>query len=60
MAEIEKVIRGLELCTKYTKACPDNCPYMEDYDCRIKMERDALELLKETQEGLSKTDEDMA
>ena len=60
MEDIRKVIKGLELCTTYTKACPDNCPYMEDHECRIQMERDALELLKETQEGLSETDEDMA
>ena len=51
MADIEKVIKGLEACTGSVGDCNEHCPYFENCDdyedgCRIEMERNALELLK--------------
>ena len=51
MADIEKVIKGLECCTKL--GCHHGCEYKPNgYSamiCRQKLETDALELLKEQQ-----------
>ena len=54
MADIEKVIKGLESCTTYAFAekeiyCEDlECPYLSDgVDCWGNLNKDALELLKE-------------
>ena len=46
MADIEKVIKSLELCVQGSKGCLKDCPYT-DKGCRIQLEKDALELLKE-------------
>ena len=52
MADIEKVVRGLEICTADDIEC-DKCPYdgegRYEYGCETVMKRDALELLKEKQ-----------
>lgn len=54
MADIEKVIKGLEHCTSYGSTC-DKCDYWEhnrnedDPHCGDVLMRDALELLKEQQ-----------
>ena len=54
MADIEKVIKGLEHCTSYGSTC-DQCDYWEhnrnedDPHCGDVLMRDALELLKEKQ-----------
>ena len=50
MADIEKVIKGLECCTKWN-SCSD-CPYQtpNEYDvseCTEQMHKDTIELLKE-------------
>ena len=53
MADIEKVIKGLEECSKADfQPCVDRiCPYAPDINnfcyCRINLMEDALELLKE-------------
>ena len=52
MAELEKVIKGLECCTKL--GCHHGCEYKSNgysgMTCRQELERDALELLKEQKE----------
>ena len=54
MPDREKVIKCLEACTGVTDDCAGHtCPYWDfddsvaDWGCRIQMEKDALELLKE-------------
>lgn len=54
MADIEKVIAGLECCKSCTNEDPFNgcykCPYnttLSVQDCRAVLSADALELLKE-------------
>ena len=42
----EKVIKSLELCVQGSKGCLKDCPYT-DKGCRVQLEKDALELLKE-------------
>lgn len=54
MADIEKVIKGLECCSQGA-LCSGNCPYDTDNDdyiekCTAELAKDALELLKEQQE----------
>ena len=45
MAELEKVIKGLEYCAN---SCGNGCPYADiDDDCQGVLCKDALELLKE-------------
>lgn len=49
MADIEKVIKCLELCRKLTNSC-EGCPYENVpavENCMLTMHGDALELLKE-------------
>lgn len=49
MADLEKVIRGLESCLREDISdykC-EQCPYLKETNCLIKIKRDALELLKE-------------
>lgn len=54
MADIEKVIKGLECCTRL--GCHHGCEYKSNgysgMTCRQELERDALELLKEQQEKI--------
>ena len=52
MADIEKVIRGLEFCTSTDNMCED-CPYFSKEYCNPDLMRDALSLLQE-QDTLSK------
>jgi len=55
--DIQKVIKGLELCSNTGRpCCPDDCPYYKGYtSCdRIELLRDALELLKEQDEAMDK------
>ena len=51
MADIEKVIKGLEHCGLMYSDSPFNpcyeCPYKGKYDCAVILKREALELLKE-------------
>ena len=58
MADIEKVIKGIEHClSRYVDGLCDDCPYMGELDksymipmkCKEIIMRDALELLKEQQ-----------
>lgn len=53
MAELEKVIKGLECCTKL--GCHHGCEYKSNgysaMTCRQELEKDALELMKEYQEA---------
>lgn len=54
MADIEKVIKGLEHCVGYSNSCFE-CPYSEDgysasVHCKVQVDRDALELLKEQED----------
>ena len=49
MADIEKVIKALEVCSKIDDSCK-NCPYSkykDVEDCSNTLLKDALELLKE-------------
>ena len=47
MADIEKVIKGLE-CEAYSEYARCNqCPYVKFHKCKTLLMRDALELLKE-------------
>ena len=52
MADIEKVIKGLDCCLDIVKSgrwasgCI-SCPYAEEKNCREKMIKDAIALLKE-------------
>ena len=49
MAELDKVIKCLELCRKLTNSC-EGCPYENVpavENCMLTMHGDALELLKE-------------
>jgi len=51
MIDIEKVVKGLEHCVGYSNSCFE-CPYSEDgysasAHCKVQVDRDALELLKE-------------
>ena len=51
MAELNKVIKGLEHCQLMTSNSPFNpcheCPYKGKYGCAEILKREALELLKE-------------
>ena len=55
MADIEKVIKGLECCTSENGQlnCED-CPYRKRNNFCDNLERDALELLKEQKKKKSK------
>ena len=55
MADIEKVIKGLECCSKTDMCCMEincyyptylDCPYHELEDCATNLVKDALELLR--------------
>ena len=48
MADIEKVVKGLEYCISSScKLCSSDCPYFENEVCCIdEMQKDALEILK--------------
>ena len=55
MADIEKAIKGLELCLQ-SFDCPYECPYLMDCNDLAKpmfvdLAKDALELLKEQQKN---------
>ena len=67
MEKLEKVIKGLELCTEITQdGCMMLCPYKDEQDetysgfCEQVLKRDALELLKEQQEKIDGLLEDLA
>ncbi len=47
----EKVIKGLEYCTAPGRNCDMRCPYVDENDCEVCLERDALALLKEQKRG---------
>lgn len=48
MADIGKVIKGLEVCTNRGMKCnTENCPYWDNDDCLDELQEDALALLKE-------------
>lgn len=52
MADIEKVIKGLEIC-KERNYCSPECPYYEiTDDCNSAIAEDALAILKEQQERI--------
>ena len=59
MADLEKVIKGLEICVKIGKfaECIENCPYFSQRFgvgvCSENMMRDALALLKEQEERIA-------
>jgi len=67
MSDMEKVIKGLEVCLKNIdqQDCPNDCPYLSDcskYENRVVFQplmRDALALLKEQEavEPIPPTDE---
>ena len=52
----EKVIKSLELCVQGSKGCLKDCPYT-DKGCRVQLEKDALELLKEQEARVMTLDE---
>lgn len=53
MADIEKVIKGMDICISAGYSCPESCLYAEEYsdnpDEGCQCFKDALELLKEKQ-----------
>ena len=57
MAELEKVIKGLEICIRVqdNEKCPDECPYRKDI-CygTVGLMADALSLLKAQEADKSK------
>ena len=61
MADIEKVIKGVELCFHGQECCGDiECPYYIEHlsdcccleECQENLKADALELLKEQEERI--------
>ena len=46
MADVEKVVKGLEICTE---GCGNSCPYFTQDCCSADLMEDALELMKEQQ-----------
>lgn len=65
MADLEKVITGLELCTNISPdGCLMLCPYKDEKDetysgfCEQVLKQDALALLKEQEERLRKLQKD--
>lgn len=59
MADIEEVIKGLELCSQGYKGCLKDCHYTEA-GCRVQLLKDALELLKEQQKTIERLEYDLA
>lgn len=56
MTNREKVIKGLELCRKFTNSC-EECPYesmLPAEKCMFVMHNDAFALLKEQEEQIKK------
>ena len=54
MPDKEKVIKGLEICTKKLPTCK-GCTYFDECKCRIdaqKLKEDALSMLKEQDERI--------
>ena len=55
MTDREKVMKGLEICTKSMCSC-DGCPYLNDTgitcDAMTDLMRDALDLIKSLQEDI--------
>lgn len=47
MPDREKVIKGLEHCSKGPIGCQTNCPYQRDFGCRAQLTADVLAMLKE-------------
>lgn len=47
MPDREKIIKGLEHCSKGPIGCQTNCPYQRDFGCRAQLTADVLSLLKE-------------
>ena len=67
MADAEKVIKGLELCTEITQdGCMMLCPYKDEQDetysgfCEQVLKCDALDLLKSQQAEITEKDETRA
>lgn len=60
MADIEKVIKGLECCTN-GDLCSGNCPYDDEYDdvvdCTSELAKDAIETIKEQQAEIKRLTE---
>lgn len=56
MADMEKVIKGLETCKSTDKTCSD-CQYNGEI-CTTSLCDDALELLKEQQKRIEKLESD--
>lgn len=54
MAELEKVIKGLEHCAfGVSDTCYENdCPYYQSNDCTVELKDDILALLKEYEERI--------
>ena len=49
MADLEKVIKGIEHCLQGGRGCLTYCPYLEHDNCKTRLKKDALELLKRQQ-----------
>ena len=56
MAELEKVIKGLECC-EFTYYCPEECPYKPQENCVRYLHNDAIELLKGQQTKIDSANE---
>ena len=57
MIDREKVIDGLEHCTKGPVGCQTECPYKRDFGCRSQLSADALALLKAQEPRVMKVTE---
>ena len=44
--KLEKVIKGMECCMRFSNCYEVGCPYVDDEGCKAKLKREALELLK--------------
>ena len=49
----EKVIKGLECCQIGAIGCQTDCPYSQEKSCKIKLNNDAIALLKEQEHLLT-------
>ena len=54
MADVEKVVKGLECCGRNNVKYCRNCPYWPEMDCVEKMAADAVQVLKWYEENLAK------
>lgn len=60
MADMEKVLKGLELCIDQHKDCHNCCYYHTGVFCTDVLMRDAMELLKEQEAKIERLEHDLS